>query len=757
MAEVVGVIASVFTLSKVAHGVCQGLRELHELFGGLPGRLASLSNEVDDAKIVLVHLSRCLKEQEQHLSNSSDGGNNLDSDMHAEVAVHVAKLKGHLVDLNSVVGEIRTTGVQSKFGSSHRAFLWKKHHARLNELQNQIVAAKANLHFILDTAATLTRVDFQLNDLSDANSTQHTELQTLINEHHHGLKAYIAEQLSLTLSRMADDRPRLPRLHPDVTKLRAQAAKEDKSTSQARELSSQNQMETIRIGVQSSQAWCNRGCPCQCHDASRSQTPALLSRLIGQLFVDYSGIPTISSKCNHSACKQTAAPKVQAEFWFPTNVFWSKILQIQATYQAATGPSLQLRTYRHVPDSAPAVNYVMNGNITALRALFAQGLASPVDISDTRGYSLLRWAIYSQQWETCRFLFDQGADADYRPKASSDNSPRNKASDLILQGGLERTAVDALTRISRREDWLEDQNFPPLHMIILGLSGKDLIQELQEHPEAVDGQDAMGRTALLWAAARGDDEAVTTLLHFNADPNVMDCQHAGPVSYAADRNHTVCARVLLAAGADPDPIIPGGYRIGSPLNCAARNATDPLLVKALLEYGANVDACGVDGRTSLIHAARTDNVEFALLLLEYNANINAISTAGQTPLTTAIVNNSHRVLNLLLDRWEQYSVCPRLAGPHLLKITAQYADLKTMRILLQTNHFRIKHDGMYSTGDFDTLIRRRLDSNEAMVQTFAELLTLFRAQNILKSECSGSMMEKGSAFEEDASSGLCED
>ncbi|KAF5538979.1 hypothetical protein FNAPI_10943 [Fusarium napiforme] len=418
-----------------------------------------------------------------------------------------------------------------------------------------------------------------------------------------------------------------------------------------------------------------------------------------------------------------------AEFWFPHNIFWSKIIQIQAAYHTVTGPSLQLRTYRHVPDSAPSVNYAINGNITALRALFAQGLASPVDISYTRGYSLLR-----------------GADADYRPKALSDNSPRNKATDLMLQGGLGREAVDALSRISRREDWLEEQDLNPVHMIVLGLSGKDLVQELQANPEAVDDQDAMGRTAILWAAARGDDDAVTTLLRFKANPNAMDCQYAGPLSYAAGRNHPVCAQILLAEGADPNPVIPEGYRIGSPLNCAARNATDPLLVKALLEYGAKVDTCGVDGRTSLIHAARTDNVKFAQLFLENHANVDAISTNCQTPLMTAIVNNSHGVLSLLLDKREQNSV-HRLAVPRLLETTAQYADLKTMRILLQADHSSVEHTEAYSTGDLDALLCQRRDVDEEMVQIFAQLLKLFRTQaSCSETESSESLMEKGSVL-----------
>lgn len=70
-----------------------------------------------------------------------------------------------------------------------------------------------------------------------------------------------------------------------------------------------------------------------------------------------------------------------------------------------------------------------------------------------------------------------------------------------------------------------------------------------------------------------------------------------------------------------------------------------------------------------------------------------------------------------------------------------------MRILLQTNHFRLKHDEIYSKGDFDTLIRQRLDVDEEMAQTFAEMLTIFRTQTVSKTESSASLMEKGSAFE----------
>ena len=231
----------------------------------------------------------------------------------------------------------------------------------------------------------------------------------------------------------------------------------------------------------------------------------------------------------------------------------------------------------------------------------------------------------------------------------------------------------------------------------------------------------MGRTPLAWAAARGDTRSVVALLTYGADPNVLDVQKAGPVSNAASRGYTTCVRFLLESGANPDPPEIKSPKKGSPLNCAARNATDPLLLKCLLDFGAEVDACGVDGQTSLIHAARTDNASFALLLLEYGANINAASVSGATPLTTAITHNSHNVLRLILDRWHEYASCPRLKGPHLLQVVAQYAGIETMNILAGTDHFRLKYDRIYTTGDFRDQLRQRAD----MTVSWASPLTSY--------------------------------
>lgn len=254
------------------------------------------------------------------------------------------------------------------------------------------------------------------------------------------------------------------------------------------------------------------------------------------------------------------------------------------------------------------------------------------------------------------------------------------------------------------------------------MSLKDLETEILHNPESVDVRDAMGRTALEWAAARGDDRAVVTLLSFGAEPNIMDKKLNTPLTLASNQGCTLCARLLLEAGALADPVLPSGVKFGSPLNCAARNANDPLLIKTLLDFDADVEACGVDGVTPLLHAARGKPVSFAKLLLDYGANINATAKEERTPLTTAIIYNNHDVLHLLLDRWFEYTECPRLKGPHLLDLIVEHADVETMTILTNAKHLQFRRDNDYVLERSAAQLNNRLDLTDAMVAAFKGLL-----------------------------------
>lgn len=148
--------------------------------------------------------------------------------------------------------------------------------------------------------------------------------------------------------------------------------------------------EGVRVRLNQYASRCRSGCHCACHVSSTSATPALVDRVLGQLFVGYAGLPLVSTKCDTEDCEKSQVPHVSLEYWFPLGLFWSQIVRIQLAYQPNIGPQILLSTLRRIPDTAQCVNFALNGNIDGLKDLFIRGLASPRDVSSTRGYSILR-------------------------------------------------------------------------------------------------------------------------------------------------------------------------------------------------------------------------------------------------------------------------------------------------------------------------------------------------------------------------------
>jgi len=53
------------------------------------------------------------------------------------------------------------------------------------------------------------------------------------------------------------------------------------------------------------------------------------------------------------------------------------------------GPQRQFLTQMKVSDTAQSISFAMKGDIDGLKYLFSQGLASPRDVSNSRGFSLV--------------------------------------------------------------------------------------------------------------------------------------------------------------------------------------------------------------------------------------------------------------------------------------------------------------------------------------------------------------------------------
>ncbi|GKT88572.1 ankyrin repeat containing protein [Colletotrichum tofieldiae] len=171
-------------------------------------------------------------------------------------------------------------------------------------------------------------------------------------------------------------------------------------------------------------------------------------------------------------------------------------------------------------------------------------------------------------------------------------------------------------------DWIDEQEFPLIHRIIfgLGLHGESLSDVLKDNPDAVNRKDAQGRTALDWATARAQLHDMKLLIEHGADVNTMDVNGRTTVLHAVDSHSDAALQIVLEAGANPNPDIPEGLRRSSPLTSASFGGLKEM-VRLLLDFGADVDACNPEGRT---------------------------------PLATSIIHNKYEVLKLFTNKCNKY-------------------------------------------------------------------------------------------------------
>lgn len=100
---------------------------------------------------------------------------------------------------------------------------------------------------------------------------------------------------------------------------------------------------------------------------------------------------------------------------------------------------------------------------------------------------------------------------------------------------------------------LDSFHFTELHRTCLGISGKIFEQVLAyTKTSAIDEVDVSGRTALSWAAQKGDSKAIGQLLDHGGDPQQTDISEKTPLHWSINANSSECMRLLLLNDAHVD-------------------------------------------------------------------------------------------------------------------------------------------------------------------------------------------------------------
>uniref|UniRef100_A0A914DMY8 KAP NTPase domain-containing protein n=1 Tax=Acrobeloides nanus TaxID=290746 RepID=A0A914DMY8_9BILA len=163
----------------------------------------------------------------------------------------------------------------------------------------------------------------------------------------------------------------------------------------------------------------------------------------------------------------------------------------------------------------------------------------------------------------------------------------------------------------------------------------------------VEETDNDGWTALLNAAKNGHREVVKLLLDAGATVDQTDLMGWSPLMWAAYKNRLGVVDELIAAKAHINLV--GEEDSLTPLIIASgRGYID--IVRALIQAGAQVNACDKFGSTALIWASRKGYLEIVEELLNAGAELDAIGMYSSTALMLATKNNYFEVVEALLKR-----------------------------------------------------------------------------------------------------------
>lgn len=170
-----------------------------------------------------------------------------------------------------------------------------------------------------------------------------------------------------------------------------------------------------------------------------------------------------------------------------------------------------------------------------------------------------------------------------------------------------------------------------------------------------DTPNARGQTALHGACMFCHIETITTLLEYNADPNIVSDDGTSPLlfvtlSQKSENEKIEAMKVLLSYGASITA--QNEINLQMPL---IRVASDGLfeLSKFLIEQGADIYAAENDGNTALHLAASHGHLEVVKLLLKHDQEkrlINAQTNTKMTALHLACIHNKRAVIQYLITQ-----------------------------------------------------------------------------------------------------------
>jgi len=280
-----------------------------------------------------------------------------------------------------------------------------------------------------------------------------------------------------------------------------------------------------------------------------------------------------------------------------------------------------------------------SGDASRLEAAFARGERTTV--VDSGGNTPLMWSAVYGDVRCMKLLIKQGAEV---------NATNAFGATALMRSAFDYEKVCLLVERGAQVNTRSSLGNSALMLAARPAESHRVVEFLLSHGADARATNAWGATALMAAAAGGDDASVPALLAHGADPNAQPATNImgfilggdrSALMWAAYRGDVKISKLLIDAAAD----VNGEGFAGTPLSQAAW-ANSSLEAQLLLQRGARVDYVSHgDSFTPLHWAASSDEGDPGLvnLLLKNGADpnksggeaVDAFVDVPQTPLLLA--------------------------------------------------------------------------------------------------------------------------
>jgi ankyrin repeat protein len=275
--------------------------------------------------------------------------------------------------------------------------------------------------------------------------------------------------------------------------------------------------------------------------------------------------------------------------------------------------------------------------------------ASAIDVQHGTGHSALHVATMMSKVDAIRTLLQ------YEAEPLMENGTQETPYDMVWSTVLcfedtprsvEWCVADVKKLFPSTAALEERRIFSRIHQIVCKLLPLYLEIEIKKAPHRIDEPDTDGRTALHWAAARGDEKSVELLLRYGANPNTPDRIVQGPLRSSLKATEPGVLKLLIEYGAN---LMQVDHWEQTCLQ-AAMYYTDPVAFGApLIMGGIDVNAQDFRGNTALLEAVRMGHADAVDLLVDNGADVNIQDQSGINAFMEAVARNKNAMATKLLQ------------------------------------------------------------------------------------------------------------